>query len=154
MASDQNAENQNHSPTKCPTEGTEGTDGTDGTEATDGTDVTAKQVQKRERITKNPPSLFLRYIFESSESQPFPKEADKFYLPKMKILIRFARELAIAKDGGRFFLSAANVGDLLGIEPRRAGRWLFKLVECGILRHLKTGNTFRATEYLYVNKLV
>jgi hypothetical protein len=88
-----------------------------------------------------------------------PGIALKYYPghPKLQFLVTLCRELQIASGNELFFLSARTAAKHLEVSPMTAWRWLFLLVQEGILKVIYKGGTARnprkATRYKYIRSL-
>ncbi len=93
-------------------------------------------------------------IFGKAEAAPVPPGASEYEQPQLRLLISICRELQrVAKDRP-FFLSCRTAGRLLGVDHHTAWRWLFLLVQDGVLDLVSVGqlSTGKASEYRYMRK--
>jgi hypothetical protein len=84
-----------------------------------------------------------------------PVEALQFEQEEVRLLVAICRELQRSSGGQPFFLSCRTAGSLLGVNHKQAWRWLFLLVEEGILRVVHKGQqgSGRATRFCYQAEL-
>ena len=94
-------------------------------------------------------------IFAAAKEAELPAEAAEIEQEKLRQLVALCRELQRAAGDGPFFLSCRTAGRLLGVHFKTANRWLFYLVQEGLLELVKAGDasTMQASRYRYVMPL-
>jgi hypothetical protein len=91
----------------------------------------------------------MREIFNSAMLKPMPPIANKYYLPKMRMLVALVFELQLAAGEKSFFVSCRDAGALIKVDFRRVSAWLRKLQADGVLQRISTGSmgTHKANKY-------
>jgi hypothetical protein len=100
-------------------------------------------------------SDFLKQVFEEARSATPPEAARKFRVAGVRLLATFCRELQRAAEDvgqGTFYLSCRDAGQLLGVVPDTASRWLSLLqgaqvIACVVKGSKKSG---LASQYRYL----
>jgi len=84
-----------------------------------------------------------------------PEEAYRYEQEPLRQLVSLCRELQRVSGEFPFFLSCRTVERFLGVGFKTANRWLFLLVEEGVLEIVRKGSMVgrRASRYRYVGKL-
>jgi len=84
-----------------------------------------------------------------------PKVAERFEQPALRLLVSLCCELQRDAGAGPFYLSCRTAGRLLNVEHTTAARWLYLLVQSGILIEVEKGSQRhnRATRYRYVRQV-
>jgi hypothetical protein len=85
-------------------------------------------------------SEFLHAVFEAAMKKPMPPIANRYYLPKLKLLVALCAELQIAAREGTFFLSCRDASDLIGVDFQKASRWLNKLEKDKVIFLVEQGS--------------
>jgi hypothetical protein len=94
-------------------------------------------------------------VMERVRVADMPAEALQFEQEEVRLLVAICRELQRSSGGQPFFLSCRTAGQLLEVNHKQAWRWLFLLVEEGILRVVRKGQqgSGRATRFCYQAEL-
>ncbi len=94
-------------------------------------------------------------IFERSKTHELPEVAQEYEQAGLKQLIGFCRELQRSCGEGPFYLACRTAGRLFGVDHTTANRWLFLLVEEGVLEIVEPGQRAKqlATRYRYLGKV-
>jgi hypothetical protein len=68
-----------------------------------------------------------------------PLWAQNYDQPELQLLVAVCRELQKNAGDGAWFLSCRTAGELVGVRHDRAARWLYLLVEDGVLTLIRKG---------------
>ena len=76
-------------------------------------------------------------------------------MPGMQYLVALCHELQRHAGDGTFFLSCRKAGEVLGVDPKTAWRWLFLLTREEVLKLVKKGTraSKQASEFRYLEPL-
>jgi len=79
-------------------------------------------------------------------------EAQRYYLPKMRLLVSICAELSCRSDS--FFLSCRDAGLMIDKDFKTASRWMKKLEADEVLVRISTGSRkeHKANEYRFNRK--
>ncbi|MHB8953847.1 MAG: bifunctional DNA primase/polymerase [Pirellulaceae bacterium] len=94
-------------------------------------------------------------IMERVRVADLPSESLQFEQEKLRLLVAICRELQRSAGTQPFFLSCRTAGQLLGVNHKQAWRWLFLLVEEGLLYVVRKGQqgSGPATRFRYLAEL-
>ena len=86
--------------------------------------------------------------------QSIPEAAKRFDQPALRLLVSLCRELQRGAGPEPFYLSCRTAGRLLEVDHMTASRWLYLLVQTGILTEVEKGSQRqnKATRYRYVGE--
>ena len=86
--------------------------------------------------------------------QSVPVEAERFEQPALRLLVSLCRELQREAGPEPFPLACRTAGRLLEVDHMTASRWLYLLVQTGILTEVEKGSQRqnKATRYRYVGE--
>ncbi|MCH8807867.1 MAG: hypothetical protein IH986_17515 [Planctomycetes bacterium] len=93
-------------------------------------------------------------ILKRAKDSVYPKAAERYELPALRLLVALCRELQRAAGDAPFYLSCRTAERLLGVNHMKAWKWLAGLTNDGVLREVEkggqAGTARRATRYRYV----
>jgi hypothetical protein len=69
-----------------------------------------------------------------------PRCAQNYDQPELQLLVAVCRELQKNAGDGAWFLACRTAGELVGVRHDRAARWLYLLVEDGVLTLIRKGS--------------
>jgi len=94
-------------------------------------------------------------IFERAAQQTLPDVAEDYDQDALRLLVALCRELQRSAASGPFYLSCRTAGRLLGVDHTTANRWLFLMINDGILEVTEPGERAKrkAARYRYLGDL-
>jgi hypothetical protein len=94
-------------------------------------------------------------IVSRARLAPLLPEAAGYEQEGLRFLVALCRELQRSAGDGAFYLSCRTAGRLLGVDHTTANRWMFLLVQDGILEPVAIGSTatWRASRFRYKRNL-
>jgi hypothetical protein len=81
-----------------------------------------------------------------------PAVAERYEQPRLRLLVSLCRELQRGAGDGPFYLSVRTAAGLLGVDISTASRWLFLLLQDGILDIVSRGDQRerKASRFRYI----
>jgi hypothetical protein len=94
-------------------------------------------------------------IFSAACAADVPAVAEHYEQEQLRLLVALCQELQKATGDGPFYLSCRTAGRLLGVDHTTAWRWLFLLVQDGVLQEVTKGSqqTKKASRYRYLEEV-
>jgi hypothetical protein len=96
----------------------------------------------------------IEQAFELAMATPPPVEVQEYDQEPLKLLASLCRELQRIAGEAPFFLACRKAGELVGVDHATASRWLFLMVQEGLLEEVKKGyqegNKRQASRYRYL----
>jgi hypothetical protein len=92
-------------------------------------------------------------ILAVARESEVPEVALQYEQPNVRLVVSICRELQRRVGTEPFFLSCRKLGSMVNVDHTTASRWLYLLVQDGILRLVKTGNSYKAHRYRYLADL-
>jgi len=94
-------------------------------------------------------------MLEAAMTTELPEAALDYEQPTLCLLIGLCRELQRAADTDPFYLACRTASRLLGVDLSTANRWLYLLVQDGVLNEVTKGSkkTRQASRYRYLGDL-
>lgn len=94
-------------------------------------------------------------LFAAASQMPLPAGALEYEQPAVRLLVALCREIQRSAGEQPFYLSCRTAGRMLKVDHSTAARWLFLLVQDGVLVEVSKGSqsTKRASRYRYVGEL-